>query len=354
LPANIFRDDLPDAGELYGVIPSLGEDYTKRRGFITPLGGNTRDRISQVEFCIGAKWLEKVKMLAKSDLTKKYINLLKKSLVGELYIENECRIIAAIYCLFNNNRLTFQDFYDVDRNRELLEFLQDLKVNGATLVMHRQNPDGSRADAHEMRNFTELSHAMIGAKRMDNIQYCIEKTLEENVPGDLIETGVWRGGATIFMRGVLAAYGVNDRVVWVADSFQGVPPPTHPQDANFDISARVFPFLAVHQETVVELFKRYGLLDDQVKFLAGWFKDTLSIAPIETLAVLRLDGDLYESTMDALDSLYAKVATGGFIIVDDYHSCPPCKRAIDAFRAARGISDEIFQIDEQGVFWRKR
>src|SRR5208283_4192710 len=105
--------------------------------------------------------------------------------------------------------------------------------------------DGSTEPAYRMRNFTELAHTMIGTKRMDNIQQCIETVLEEDVAGDFIETGVWRGGATIFMRGVLAAYGIHDRIVWVADSFQGVPSPTYPQDAGFDISKQVFPFLAV-------------------------------------------------------------------------------------------------------------
>jgi hypothetical protein len=117
-----------------------------------------------------------------------------------------------------------------------------------------------------------------------------------NIPGDLIETGIWRGGAVIFMRGVLAACGIADRIVWAADSFEGVPPPTHPQDANLDLSARVYSFLVVSLEQVSELCARYDLLDGQVKFLKGWFKDTLQTAPIEKLAMLRLDGDLYEST----------------------------------------------------------
>ena len=101
------------------------------------------------------------------------------------------------------------------------------------------------------------------------------------------------------------------------------------------------------------LFKRYDLLDAQVRFLKGWFKDTLAAAPIERLAVLRLDGDLYESTMDALVPLYDKVSGGGFVIVDDYYSCAPCGRAIDEFRATRGISTPLQKIDEQSVFWQK-
>ena len=100
-------------------------------------------------------------------------------------------------------------------------------------------------------------------------------------------------------------------------------------------------------------YRRYGLLDEQVVFLKGWFKDTLAKAPIERLAVLRLDGDLYESTMDALNPLYAKVASGGFIIVDDYFALTQCERAISEFRATHGISDPIHKIDDAGVYWRK-
>jgi hypothetical protein len=149
------------------------------------------------------------------------------------------------------------------------------------------------------------------------------------------------------------AYNVTDRVIWAADSFEGVPVPSLPQDANFDISRDVLPVLVVPLEEVKELFERYGLLDDHVKFLKGWFKDTLPVAPIEQLAILRLDGDLYESTMDALNPLYDKVTQGGFIVVDDYGSCPPCKQAINDFRATHSINDELITIDSQSVYWRK-
>ena len=284
------------------------------------------------------------------NITQQYITLLKQSLVGELYIENEYHITRAIASLIYQ-KVTYLDFYAIDRTDFMFQGLKRQKANGNTFVFRQM---GSGTPLVELRNLTELAHTMIGMKRMDNIQHCVETVLKDNVAGDLIETGVWRGGATIFMRGLLAAHGITDRVVWVADSFQGVPPPTYPQDANFDLSAKVYPFLTVSRKEVEELFERYGLLDDQVKFLEGWFKDTLASAPIEALSILRLDGDLFESTMDAINPLYAKVTMGGFVIVDDYYSCPPCKRAIDEFRAANGISDEMFKIDDQSVFWRKR
>lgn len=284
-------------------------------------------------------------------LPRLYIETLKSSLLNELYIENETRIVQMLARKLNNVDSTFEDiYYPVPA---LQATIYDHKQDGSSIVLNRGNKDGSFTPVQETRNYTELAHTMIGRKRLDNVQYCIEEIIKSGIPGDLIETGIWRGGTTIFMRGVLAAYGITDRRVWAADSFQGVPPPTHREDAGYDISAKTLPVLAVGLQQVRELFQRYGLLDEQTVFLEGWFRDTLAKAPIETLAVLRLDGDLYESTMDALNPLYAKVASGGFIIVDDYVAVPQCARAITDFRAAHGIADPIHKIDDASVYWRK-
>lgn len=296
------------------------------------------------------------KPMGRTDMTvnplpRLYIETLKSSLLNELYIENETRIVQMLARKLNNLDSTFEEIY---RPVAALQAqIYDRKQDGSTLVLNKGNADGSFTPVVELRNFTELAHTMIGRKRLDNVQYCIEEIIKSGIPGDFIETGIWRGGTTIFMRGVLAAYGITDRRVWAADSFQGVPPPTHPEDAGYDISAKSLPVLAVGLQQVRELFHRYGLLDEQTIFLEGWFKDTLAKAPIETLAVLRLDGDLYESTMDALNPLYAKVASGGFIIVDDYNAVPQCARAITDFRATHGIADPIQIIDEASVYWRK-
>jgi hypothetical protein len=94
-------------------------------------------------------------------------------------------------------------------------------------------------------------------------------------------------------------------------------------------------------------------LDDRVQFLEGWFSDTLAQAPIPRLSILRLDGDMYESTMDALQPLYHRLSVGGYVIVDDYH-LEPCRRAITDFRKSHGIAEPIERIDYSGVFWRKQ
>jgi len=205
------------------------------------------------------------------------------------------------------------------------------------------------------RDWPARADSMIGLRRMDNIQYCVETVIRDDIPGDLIETGVWRGGATIFMRGVLEAHGETGRKVWVADSFEGLPPPDparYPADAGDTFHRQGG--LAVGADQVKHNFERYGLLDDQVQFLVGWFKDTLPTAPIDRLAVLRLDGDLYESTWQAIEALYPKLSPGGFCIVDDYGTLvDQCQRAIHDYRDAHGITEEVIDIDGYGAYWRK-
>jgi O-methyltransferase len=188
---------------------------------------------------------------------------------------------------------------------------------------------------------------------MRNLRRLVVQVLEDDVPGDFIETGVWRGGACIFMRAILAAYGDSDRRVWVTDSFAGLPPPNpdaYPADAGD--THHIIKALAVPLEEVKDNFSRYNMLDDKVIFLKGWFKDTLATAPIEQLAILRLDGDMYESTIQALDGLYHKLSPGGFTIIDDYDQ-PHCRMAVTDFRSRRDVTEQIVEIDERGVFWRK-
>lgn len=209
-----------------------------------------------------------------------------------------------------------------------------------------------RGDPRE--SWRQPSHTMCSFKRLDNVQRCVEDVLKRGIPGDLIETGVWRGGVPIFMRAILAAYGDTERVVWVADSFQGLPEPDperYPEDRGLDLSQ--VSELAVSLEQVRSHFDRYGLLDAQVKFLKGWFRDTLVHAPAGPLAVVRLDGDLYESTMDALTYLYPRLSVGGYLIVDDYGAIASCRAAVRDYRAAHGITEKILPIDWTGVYWRR-
>src|SRR5688500_8414469 len=186
---------------------------------------------------------------------------------------------------------------------------------------------------------------MVGVRRLANIEACISNVLRDGIAGDLIEAGVWRGGAAAFMRAVLKAHGVADRTVWVADSFAGLPPPDtarYPQDEGD--RHHTLDWLAVSLAEVQETFRRYDLLDGQVRFLEGWFKDTLPAAPIARLAVMRLDADMYSSTMDALAALYPRLGLGGYVILDDWGVLPSCRHAAIDFRSRHGITETIVDV----------
>lgn len=228
----------------------------------------------------------------------------------------------------------------------------------APIVM-RTNPFGERKRDLGL-DWPAEAETMIGMQRLTSLQHCVETVLADDIPGDLVECGVWRGGAAILMRAVLSAYEDETRCVWLADSFEGVPLPDHANKSPgllAKINKLLVPeiyagILAVPEMEVRANFERYGLLDDQVRFLPGWFKDTLPNAPIERIAVLRLDGDLYESTMESLDALYPRLSPGGFCIIDDY-ALPGCRQAVTDYRAKHEVSAEIVDIDGLGALWRK-
>jgi O-methyltransferase len=280
---------------------------------------------------------------------ERYLRLVKHSLLNDLYLELEGILHYLALCQHRGGEPDAEIIRDIITHRpDIVAHIQAAREQGEEVLW--PEPDG---EIYNPRNITEQVHTMIGRRRLDHLHGCLDTILAEQIPGDVIETGVWRGGATIFMRSHLAAHGVTDRTVWVADSFSGVPEPNVQEDLAYDISKRTNPILAISEERVRDLFRRYDLLDNQVQFLPGWFRDTLSLAPIARLALLRLDGDLYESTMDALLALYDKVSPGGFVIVDDYGALPPCRRAVDDFRAERGITTPFEEIDWTGIAWRK-
>jgi O-methyltransferase len=226
---------------------------------------------------------------------------------------------------------------------------EELERTGEELVL--RSPWEERAEG---RDRPVYGQTMIGLKRMRNLRECAETVLADGVPGDFIEAGVWRGGAGLLLRGVLAAYGERDRSVWLADSFEGVPPPDpeqYPHDAG-DINYKADE-LAVSLQEVQANFERYGLLDEQVRFVEGWFKDSLPALADRDWALIRLDGDLYESTMDSLRNLYPRLQPGGFLIVDDF-GFDNCRAAVEDYRREHGISEPIERIDWLGAFWRRR
>lgn len=275
-----------------------------------------------------------------TDVRRLYLDLLKRSLTGALDQDNDT-ILGGVRTQGMR-----------DWKKKLANQLGKVAGRFDFEIAYKKPYDPQLRAAG--RDWPSRAVSMVGLKRMQNIEDCVTAIIEDEVPGDLIETGVWRGGSCIFMRGNLKAWGDTTRKVWVADSFEGLPAPNEkdfPADAG-----QVFheqKGLSVGEAVVRHNFERYGLLDDQVKFLKGWFKDTLPTAPIEQLALIRLDGDLYESTIQALEALYPKLSPGGFCIVDDWMLVDQAQQACHDYRGAHGITEEVVDIDGTGAYWRK-
>jgi len=240
-----------------------------------------------------------------------------------------------------------------------IHYRRNLAARGLLALLRRYGitpvRTGARAasDRAQGRDWPVFAQTMIGTARLDSLQACVEDVVRSGVPGDLVEAGVWRGGASIFMRGILKARGSNDRLVWACDSFAGLPEPdpAFPADAGGE-PWHEFEHLSVGLEQVQANFARYGLLDDHVRFAKGWFKDTLPELSGRTWALIRLDSDMYASTMDALAHLYPRLSPGGYLVIDDY-SVDACRQAVHDYREAHGVREPIQAIDWTGAFWQR-
>lgn len=244
---------------------------------------------------------------------------------------------------------------------EVRDLYLDLLIKALTNMIYGDpstNPANTGPFQPELRavgyDWPALAHTMVGLQRLQNVRELAQRALDDRIPGDLLEAGIWRGGCCILMRGVLKANGVTDRKVYAADSFAGLPPPNpeaYPADRDFDLS--IYQELAVSRDAVRDNFARYGLLDDQVVFVEGLFTDTLPELAAGPFCLIRLDGDYYESTYVALDALYPKLSLGGFIIIDDFNYLKPTREAVNDYRSRNGITAAMHQVDWSASWWRK-
>lgn len=196
---------------------------------------------------------------------------------------------------------------------------------------------------------------MVGLRRLDDLHSCVESVVKDGIEGDLIEAGSWRGGSSILMRATLDALGAYDRTVWVADSFQGFPAP-EPDDVEEDreLETDMGPlgYLAPSLEEVHGYFARFGL-EQGVRFVPGFFEETMQHLRDQRWSLIRLDADTYKATRLTLEALYPQLSVGGYLVSDDYEFLPACRRAIDEFRSEHGITEPIEPIDFNGARWRR-
>jgi len=202
-------------------------------------------------------------------------------------------------------------------------------------------------------DWPSVAHTMVGRKRLHQLRVACQDCINESIEGDFVECGVWRGGAAIMMRAVSEELkGLwKPRTVWAYDSFSGLPLPQHQQDKGDQ--HHTYDALSVSLDEVAGNFAKYGFGTDDPyhRLVQGWFNVTLPKAEVEKIAVLRVDCDMYQSTLDVLENLYHKVSSGGFVIIDDYQ-LQNCRIAVHEFREKQNITEEIKEIDNMGVYWR--
>jgi O-methyltransferase len=241
------------------------------------------------------------------------------------------------------------------------ELYLDLLIKILTNIIYEDpstNPENVGPFQSELRfagrDWPAVAHTMIGVQRLNNVCELGQRVIDEAIPGDLAEAGVWRGGCCILMRGILAANAIKNRKVYVIDSFEGLPPPKpdlFPHDEGLNLHLHTE--LAVSLEQVKANFARYGLLDEQVVFVKGLFQDTLPSLDAGPFALIRLDGDLYESTYVCLEGLYPRLSPGGFVILDDYKFLESVRSAVSDYRDKMGIDVPIHEVDWNGAWWQK-
>ena len=227
-----------------------------------------------------------------------------------------------------------------------------LTIDGEGVVSRETSPEELEFRVSG-KHWPRRGLTMVGMLRLDDLQECTERVVADRVPGDLIEAGVWRGGASILMRATLDTLDADDRVVCVADSFAGFPGPrseTSPPEDRRDLSH--FDFMAVPLEEVRENFTRFGV-ERGVSFVPGYFDQTMPALRYRRWALIRLDGDTYGATRATLEALYPGLSAGGYLIVDDYELLPECRRAVDDYRNEHGITEPIERVDWTCVRWRR-
>ena len=200
-----------------------------------------------------------------------------------------------------------------------------------------------------------LTH--VGPTRLASLRQQLETIVEEGIPGDVIEAGVWRGGCCIWMRAVLDSL-EDARTVVCADSFAGFPEPDvekYPGDWRVTKWREKMPVYTVGLDEVKANFAHYPLVGP-VEFVLGPFRETLWKLKDRLWSLIRMDADSYEATILSLENLYPGLSKGGYCIADDYGDrlkTHQAKQAVDDYRQDHDCPPHLGWVDDHCVYWRK-
>lgn len=300
---------------------------------------------------------------------------------------------------------------DAEMRSEYLGFFRDVVLN------RLYNPHSGSNDGKTWPPGAN-AFSMAGQRRLDSFSALVATAIEDGVPGNVIETGVWRGGASFMAAKTMELMGVKaaGRRAYLADSFQGIPDQATygkgrftdpPSTANSVVEGAVPSkrmskkaaataagswfgrALSLAADPITNLMNvidggahtlailnnnspervradavRIGLDMSRLTFVVGFFNESIpklvKDEPTVQFAVVRLDGDTFLSTYEAIDLLYPRLSPGGFLIVDDYLDWLTCRKAIDLYRQRHSIMEPIIAVphatgeETRGVYWRKQ
>lgn len=232
--------------------------------------------------------------------------------------------------------------------------------NGSAQLQQRNKRDLSAI----YKEIAQRNLTLVSRERYDTIDILSKTIHSEQIEGDIVECGIWRGGMSIYM-----AYAFPGKKCWVCDSFQGFEPLDHckydPRGILVERHHNGYVCIAPEDE-VKQSFAELGLDETQgIAFLPGWVNDTTdpSTCPIGKIALLRIDVDAYSATLVVLENLFDKVVPGGFVIFDDT-GLYETDAAIREFERKRGIHiiSELYNplgnfvgklTGEHGLYYRK-
>jgi|SRR5215469_2997713 len=209
--------------------------------------------------------------------------------------------------------------------------------------------------------YSVMPYSLVGASGLEATFDAASDLVSKNIPGDFVECGVARGGCAALLATVAARDFVARRV-WLFDSFEGLPSPTS-HDFSGDRKStgkHIRPLvrgscLGTKDEVEWLLFSKFAFERNSIVLVQGWFQDTLPVyrPGLGRIALLRIDGDWYESTSCCLENLYDNVSPGGWVIVDDYGVCFGCKKAVQEFFEKRKIRPALIPDTRGGIRFLK-
>jgi O-methyltransferase len=196
---------------------------------------------------------------------------------------------------------------------------------------------------------------MVKNAHLVSLYNLVREADKQGLRGDLVECGVWNGGSAALMAAATRScrYNLEERSLWLFDSFEGLPPPGD-KDGTKAINAYFAGRCKGDAKKVEKAFATINLSTAGVTIVPGWFETTLEQASIDEIALLHIDADWYDSVRLVLDIFYDRVAPGGFIVLDDYGFWPGCSKAVHDFLRERDISDDVItMVGEHGAYFQK-